>query len=212
MGNHSEMRDLDIRLALLTHLHRLHAGDPETLVVEEVGVLQGQSRVDLAVVNGRIHGYEIKSQRDTLSRLTGQLRDYGCVFDEVTVVIGLKHLTGVLSELPSWCGIILAHWVEGQVTLEPFREARQNLHRDAYSLAQLLWRDEAVEVLERHGCLSGVKSKPRTALWKRLADSLALEDLAVEVRDALKARKSKWRLATKKRRRPRARTRARRAS
>ncbi len=202
------VNDLDIRLALLTHLQRQHADQPDTLIVEEVCVRGGQSRVDLAVVNGRLHGYEIKSQRDTLSRLTRQLEDYRAVFDELTVVIGLKHLTGVLGEIPSWCGIILAEWVDGQVTLEPFREPGRNLHRDPLALAQLLWREEALAVLERHDCARGVRSKPRAAMWARLAESLALEDLADEVREALKARRDIWRVAPKPRRRKKSRRRA----
>jgi hypothetical protein len=204
------VNDLDIRMALLTYLRCQHAGDPDTLVVEEVNVCQGQSRVDLAVVSRRLHGYEIKSQRDSLSRLASQLRDYNCVFDQVTVVIGLKHLTGVLAELPSWCGIMLANWVEGKVMLEPFRQARQNVSRDPYSLAQLLWREEALAILERHGCARGVKSKPRAAMWERLAESLALEDLADEVCGALKARGATWRAVVKTRRRPARRRRTRR--
>lgn len=201
------MNDLDIRLALLSHLREQHADQPDTLIVEEVNVRQGQSRVDLAVVNGRLHGYEIKSQRDTLSRLKRQLEDYRAVFDELTVVIGLKHLTGVLGELPSWCGIVLAEWVDGVVTFEPFREPRRNLDRDPLALAQLLWREEALAVLERHDCARGVRSKPRAAMWARLADSLALEDLAEEVRDALKARRDIWRVASKPRRRKKPRRR-----
>lgn len=207
------MNDLDIRLALLTYLQRLHAGDPDTLVVEEVNVCRGTSRVDLAVVNQRLHGYEIKSQRDTLGRLAAQLQDYNLVFDQVTVVIGLRHLTGVLAALPTWCGIILANWEQGQVVLEPFREARQNLFRDPHSLAQLLWREEALEILERHGFARGVKSKPRPALWQRLAESLALEDLAGEVCTALRARGSSWRAPTPRvRRRGRRRVRRRAAA
>jgi hypothetical protein len=191
--NLPRVNDLDIRLALLTYLQRQHAHQPDTLVVEEVNVCRGQSRVDLAVVSQGLHGYEIKSQRDSLSRLASQLQDYNCVFDQVTVVIGLKHLSGVLAELPSWCGIILASWEEGQVVLEPFREARPNLFRNPYSLAQLLWREEALEILERHQILRGVKSKPREALWERLASGLALDDLGREVCRALKARGASWR-------------------
>jgi hypothetical protein len=205
------MRDLDIRLALLSYLQRLHGEDPSALIVEEVSICHGRSRVDMALVDERLHGFEIKSQVDSLSRLPGQLRDYGCVFDEVTLVIGLKHLTGVLKGLPSWCGIILAERVEGEVLLEPFRQGTQNLHRDPFSLAQLLWREEALEVLQRHGCDRGVRSKPRAALWQRLAESLALDDLAEEVREAMKARKSTWR-ATSRRRRRRVRRGRRRAA
>ena len=34
--------------------------------VEELGVCRGRVRVDVAVVNGTLHGYEIKSDRDSL--------------------------------------------------------------------------------------------------------------------------------------------------
>lgn len=192
------MRDLDIRLALLDLLQKKHGAEEGTLIVEEVTICGGSSRVDLAVVNDLLHGYEIKSQLDTLGRLPGQLRDYGQVFDQVTLVVGLKHLTGILCGLPSWCGIILAHRQDGVVTLEPFRDGTRNLHRNAHALACLLWREEALAVLERHGCDRGVRSKPRAALWDRLAESLALEDLAEEVRESLKARKDTWR-ATQRR-------------
>lgn len=193
------MNDLDIRLALLSYLQRLHQAEPETLIVEEVCVCQGTSRVDLAVVGERLHGYEIKSQKDTLSRLVGQLEDYGAVFDEITVVIGLKHLTGVLAALPSWCGIILAHRVAGEVTLEPFRCSRPNPHRDPFSLACLLWREEALAVLEKYGFATGVRSKPRAVLWKRLAESLSLQELDLEVRAALRLRSASWRAPLKAR-------------
>lgn len=205
------MRDLDIRLALITHLQHEYAGESDMLIAEEVNVRQGLSRADLVVVNSRLHCYEIKSQVDTLSRLAGQLEDYRCVFEQVSVVIGLKHLTRVLLELPSWCGILLAHRVAGEVEIEPFREASSNLHRDAYALAQLLWRDEALDILERHQCLRGVKSKPREALWERLAESLSLEELGLEVRETLKARKSTWRATQRRRRKPRRRRRTRAA-
>lgn len=203
------MNDLDIRLALLRYLKELHGADPSVRVVEEVCVCQGRSRVDLAVVGQELHGYEIKSQKDTLSRLAGQLEDYRAVFHEVTVVIGLKHLSGVLATLPSWCGVILAHRVAGEVTLEPFRPARANLHRDPFSLACLLWRDEGLAVLERHGQARGVRSKPREAIWRRLAESLSLQELDLEVRVSLLRRTASWRGAARPTRRRRGASRSR---
>jgi hypothetical protein len=197
------MNDLDIRLALISYLQRQHASEPDLLIVEEVNVRQGLSRVDLAVVGESLHGYEIKSQRDTLKRLASQMDDYRCVFERISVVSGLKHLTGILRELPTWCGILLAHWSQGEVVIEPFRDAQLNLHRDPYALAQLLWRAEALAVLERHGCAAGVRSKARAALWDRLAESLSLHDLGREVKLCLSARKSDWRAVTRRRSRRR---------
>jgi hypothetical protein len=62
------VRDHEIRASLLATLERQFAGDPETLIVPEMHVHRGASGVDVAVVNGALRGYEIKSKRDTLER------------------------------------------------------------------------------------------------------------------------------------------------
>jgi len=46
---------------------------PDTLVIDELGLVQAKSRIDVAVINGYIHVYKIKSARQTLSRLDKQL-------------------------------------------------------------------------------------------------------------------------------------------
>ncbi len=61
------MREIDIRLALRAKLEKLHPGESDTLLGQELGLCQGFARVDLAVVNGTVHGYEIKSEQDTLA-------------------------------------------------------------------------------------------------------------------------------------------------
>jgi len=58
------MREIDIRRALLADVRQRHRDEPDTLIREELGVCQGIARVDLAVVNGSVHGYEIKSEQD----------------------------------------------------------------------------------------------------------------------------------------------------
>ena len=68
--------------------------DPQTLIVEELGIRQGAARVDVAVVNGSLHGYEIKSARDTLERLPKQSELYSSVFDTITLVTAENHLMG----------------------------------------------------------------------------------------------------------------------
>jgi hypothetical protein len=54
-----------IREALKRHLNHLHAGDAKLRIIEELGVEHGAARIDIAVINGVLHGYEIKSDRDT---------------------------------------------------------------------------------------------------------------------------------------------------
>ena len=82
--------DPDIRAVLKSRLQAKHALEPDTVVVEELGLCQGQVRVDMAVVNGVLHGYEIKSDCDTLRRLPNQVVAYGKVLDRATLVVGVR--------------------------------------------------------------------------------------------------------------------------
>jgi hypothetical protein len=188
------MRDVDIRRKLQVD-KRLHFGDPNTRIIQELGLCQGIARVDIAVVNGNIHGYEIKSDRDTLARLPGQIDIYNRVLDFVTVVIERAHADRIKTIVPPWWGIWTA--IEnGQedLRLNILRTHRPNPAVSPFALAQLLWREEALEALNHCGLANGVRSKPRQELWRRLA-SLPLEDLGNIVRDRLKRRGANWRPA-----------------
>src|SRR3954469_15133629 len=99
------MRDIDARRALRQEVKRRHQGETDTLVVEELGVCQGVARVDFAVINGSIHGYEIKSERDTLVRLPAQSDAYSRALEFVTIVAAQNHLHKVVEAIPDWWGI-----------------------------------------------------------------------------------------------------------
>ena len=80
------IKDIDIRQVLLKKLSAEYRYDPDTIIIEELGLCQGEARIDLALVNGFIHGYEIKSERDTLERLPSQIEIYCRTLDTVTIV------------------------------------------------------------------------------------------------------------------------------
>jgi hypothetical protein len=68
--------DSEIRTALHSKkLSRLRSSQ-EVLIVDELGLAHARSRVDIAVINGCLHGYEIKSAQDTLARLPAQIATY----------------------------------------------------------------------------------------------------------------------------------------
>lgn len=188
------MRDIDIRRALRRDVDSLHGDDPDTIVVEELGLCQGLARVDVAVINGTVHGYEIKSERDTLARLPGQSDTYNRIFDFITIVTAATHTYKISKAVPKWWGISVAVSKGNTVKIERKRAARLNKHVDPLSLAQLLWRDEALEELVALGLAEGVRSKPRRELWKRLATSIPVGQLGAIVRRRLKQRSPRWRL------------------
>jgi hypothetical protein len=186
------LRDIDVRSALLSQELSRYSDDPDTRIVPELGIFQGASRVDVAVVNGYLHAYEIKSERDTLSRLPAQAEAYGQVFDSVTIVAATAHLERVRKIIPAWWGILEARTKSGGVQLRRRRKERRNPHINLLAVAQLLWKDEALALLESEGDARGLRSKPRQVIWEALVLQLSADTLRARVRDVLKAREG-WR-------------------
>lgn len=187
------MKDIDIRRALLTEMESRHAGETGTLIVEELGLCQGVARVDLAVVNGSVHGYEIKSERDTLTRLPSQSSIYSQALEFVTIVAAPLHLPRIEILVPSWWGIWSATQDGEEVRLTPLRDAHRNPSLVPLALAQFLWRDEALAILADHSLAVGMTSKSRHHLWLRLTTSFTVDELGSFVRARLKQRGEDWR-------------------
>ncbi len=188
------MRDIDIRQELVREMHRRHDGEFDTLIVPELGLCQGMARVDLAVINGAVHGYEIKSEQDTLARLPGQAEIYNRTLEFVTIVASPNHARKISGVVPSWWGIWTAVEGENGVSLNTERDSLPNPKIDPFALAQLLWRDEAFQVLSDRGLGRALRSKPRGELWRKLASELTVEDLANVIRECLKSRGASWRV------------------
>lgn len=163
-------------------------------IIEELGITHGAARVDIAVINKLIHGYELKSDLDNLDRLPEQMRIYNTVLDRVTLVVGKSHMYEAIKIIPEWWGITLAKIAGSseKVTFYTIREARENVDQDAFSIACLLWREEALSLLEEIGEAKGVRSKNRKVIYQRLATVLDKDCLRKKVRDVLCSRTS-WR-------------------
>lgn len=62
-------------------------------------------KADLAILNGTAAVYEIKSERDSLSRLERQIAAYQKVFAKVNVIAGSNHIENVLGMVPNEVGV-----------------------------------------------------------------------------------------------------------
>ncbi|SHK62063.1 sce7726 family protein [Paramaledivibacter caminithermalis] len=185
--------DADIRTSLYNRISNEFKDEQDTIIVDELSVCQGDARMDVAVVNGLLHGYEIKSEGDTLKRLPNQIEIYNKVFDTVTIVTSDSHLNKTIDIIPEWWGVIKVRKYTKSFYLEDVREPKLNDFTDAYSIVQLLWRNEALQILKDLGLQKGFLSKPRYVLWERLVECIELNDLKKYVRQALKTRTS-WRV------------------
>jgi hypothetical protein len=174
-------------------LRRYHAAH-DVLVLDELGLRHGKSRADIALVNGRLIGYEIKSDEDSLDRLEEQVRFYSAVFDRATIIVAGRHVKPVRSLVPEWWGIVVGKpGGETQVSFQTLRRAELNKKVDPYAVAQLLWSVEAATILDELGEPPSVRRQRRSFLYRRLADLLSLPELRRRVTSCLKSRKN-WRL------------------
>lgn len=186
------MRDADVRRALLEQLRAEHS-PADTLIVEELGLCQGSTRVDVAVINGELSGYEIKSASDTLVRFPRQQQLYSQILDRAWIVACDERLQELEATLPSWWGMIaIVSATTDGLELCVRRESSVNPCIDAAALAELLWRDEALALLSSRGVDRGVRTKGRRELWARVLEVYSLAELRDAVRAAIKAR-STWR-------------------
>lgn len=66
----------------------------------------GACKADLVILNGTATAFEIKSERDSLARLTKQIANYKKVFATVNVIASEAHLKGVLQTVPEDVGVM----------------------------------------------------------------------------------------------------------
>jgi len=145
------------------------AHDRDTRIVHELALCQAEARVDVAAVNGRLVGWEIKTRADTLTRLPRQQDVYSRVFDRVWLVADDRHIEPALAMIPSWWGVMRIRDQAGACRLTLVRPSRLNRSVDVHSLVRLLWRAEALAELEALGLATGLGRSPRRVVWERLA-------------------------------------------
>ena len=184
------LRDSAIRAALRAKLQKEREQEPEAVVIEELGLCRGQVRLDVALVNGLLHGYEIKSDRDSLRRLHRQVDIYGKVLDCATLVVGDRFLTAAPGIVPPWWGVSHAEVTRNRIKLRTVRRPRRNRHRDPRYLVEMLWSEHAMEILEQRDAARGVRHKSRRLIWDRVCERFSLEEIADAVRAGLKARQA----------------------
>jgi hypothetical protein len=187
------MNDVEIRQNFHRKILRRQHAHKDTLVIDELGLNHGKCRADIAVVNGRFVGYEIKSNNDSLRRLGEQVKSYSAVFDRVSIIVGNRYIDSIQDYIPDWWGVIVsARGPKGAVNFDLIRKAQTNKNIDPISIAQLLWRNEAAEILMQKQMPSKILRQPRAILYECLVGILNTCELRKFVRDYFKKRKN-WR-------------------
>lgn len=187
--------DADIRRAIHAKIVPEVVGDSYGRVVDEMTICAGDARIDIAVINGKLHGFEIKSEADTLVRLAGQISAYNRVFDMMTIICGENHLEAIKEIIPHWWGIYSVKYNFGTLQLTKVRYAELNQEVSGFALAQLLWKSELTALLKESGIKKGISNKPCRELWEIVSNNLSTGLIQTKVREILKFRAA-WRVGS----------------
>lgn len=182
----SPITENELRTAVKLELAQKAASTGARLY-EELGIERGAARIDLAMVGRLLEGYEIKSDLDNFARLHNQIHAYNRLFDRITLIAGPAHCERLLDVIPSWWGVVAGRHSDAGVTLTELRSAKDNPQQDPYSLAMMLWRDEAVAILQNYSATIPSKIS-RAQLYERIVDLVPKESLRERVADALATR------------------------
>ena len=185
-GRSINLRDSHIRAVLLKDLKVRFPDKKHDLILQEFGC--NAARIDVAVVNGALHGFEIKSDCDTLERLDSQISEYNRIFDFMTLVSGRKLLESAKKKIPDWWGLSLAVWTSDSVSIEEIRKPKMNVSLDSSSLAEMLWKSETIKYLRQCGFKTFSAKQPVDELRSEMVRLLPQHLIASEVRSAIKRR------------------------
>ncbi len=90
----------------------------------------GECKADVAILNGTATVYEIKSERDSLTRLERQIKAYSTVFAKVYVIAAEGHVQAVAKAVPDFVGIMR---LNGRHRISTIREAMEQPERTSPS-------------------------------------------------------------------------------
>jgi hypothetical protein len=120
----------------------------------------GECKADLAILNGTSTVYEVKSERDSLSRLQRQVTAYADVFARVYVITAESHIGGVVDSVPKDVGILR---LSRRYQISTFREAANRPERTSpATIFDSIRTEEARLILLSLGI--SVPAVPNTAL------------------------------------------------
>jgi len=188
------MKDIHIRKTLRKILLKNFSKSKNTVIIEELGLGHGSTRIDLALVNGCLHGFEFKSDKDNLKRLPHQADTYSKVFDKITLIVEYRHAFEAIKTVPDWWGVKIAEKkTNDEVKFLTVRREKKNLSQDKLFLAKLLWKEEAIVLLEEFGLRKGLRSKTRNSIYNMLIDVADIETIQNRVRERL-INRTDWRV------------------
>ena len=181
MASH-DATEIQLKVAVLNHLVQSKQLKRNCIIANELPLGRTSVRADLVTLasNNHVCGIEIKSNRDSLTRLERQLSVYETYFDRVILVVGEKHLARV-SNMPEISAEIwfASHCGEIQVIRPGFHVAPTKSGVDLLTVEQA--KRAATETSERDAYCDALRfrfAETSEAFWTATARrKVDIEDL-----------------------------------
>lgn len=131
----------------------------------------GHCKADVVILNGTGTVYEIKSERDGLTRLSRQVDAYSRVFATVNVVVGEKHLSKIKNHVPDYVGLMM---LSDRHQVSTLRAAIDDPNRtDPIAIFDAVNQHEASLILQEAGkTLPDVPNTQRYTTYRKMFNTL----------------------------------------
>lgn len=140
------LHDADIREPLFDFLEEKYN---KVRILEEKTI--GRSRADVVMITpDSICGLEIKSDADSYSRLSRQIKDYDNYYDYNYVVVGTSHAHHIKEHVPTYWGIITVELIDNIFDFYILRDAAANPKCKLDKKMDILWKSELATIQNFH--------------------------------------------------------------
>lgn len=172
--------DADIRILLFDYLDFKY---PKVRTFEEK--IMGHSRSDIVMIlPDTISGIEIKSDADSYSRLSTQVKDYDKYFDMNFIVVGESHLKRVSEHVPDHWGILYVDQTEEEPIIRELRAPEKNPKAKIKTQFVFMWKRELQNLLKINS-LPAYFGKSRKFITDKLLERVEHEKLKAQMCDML---------------------------
>ena len=149
----------------------------------------GRARADVVLVTeGNVTGVEIKSDADSYSRLSNQVKEYNKFYTRNIVVVGASHSKHIAEHVPDYWGIVSVSEKDGRLFFEVLREPQDNPKVKLKNTLRLLWRPE-LALLQEKNKMPKYREKSKefviTKIAERVPEKIPMETIRDQISDIL---------------------------
>ena len=182
--------DNDIREIFIAHHQKRY---PKTNLLSEVSINNGLAIADLVSVGIKTaHCFEIKSDKDKLSRVLEQAKSYDIVFKKISLITTVSKSVKAAEIIPSYWGIIAVS-KNPQNKVCYLRKALPSPFFSEKIALQILWREELINILTMKNLLEkSMHRLTRSKLIDFIIESISSTEICRLVNDYILIRRQKY--------------------